>query len=364
MKRDHRLFDALLFWLCLATLPWAVDARNLQDSTKSSVHSAAPIFDNQRPEWSPDSRRIAFQSSRDGNFEIYVMNADGSNPTRLTNNTIGDFYPNWSPDGKKLAFSSHRNGDEYSTPGKMQIYVMNADGSHQTRITNNAHNDFAPAWSPDGREIAFVSDRSGINDIHIMKADGAEQVNLTLALPKKGERGNPHWSPDGTKIIFDANFETRYDIYVINVDGSHLTKVTTNFVDDFFPSYSPDGSKIAFASRDRDRGNWDVYVMNADGTGRIRLTTNVSRDFWQSWSPNGRQIVFTSNRDGEWHIYSMNADGSNQTRLTSRKANSSITDRQFTSPHSDLKIACLDGFLMLLNRSVLRKRVKYDLIGF
>ena len=116
--------------------------------------------------------KIAFTSDRDGNWEIYVMNADGSEQKRLTNNLGFDLDPCWSPDGKKMAFASKREGN-------YEIYVMNVDGSEQKRLTKNPGYDGYPVWSPDGKKIAFMSDRDGNEEIYFMNADGNEQRNLT-----------------------------------------------------------------------------------------------------------------------------------------------------------------------------------------
>ncbi len=166
--------------------------------------------------------KIAFDSSRDDQFEIYSMNADGSNQTRLTTNAAFDEAPSWSPDGNNIAFQTNRDGNR-------EIYVMNADGTNQTNITNNAFNDLTPCWSSDGSKLAFYSNR-------------------------------------------DLNFE----IYVMNSDGTGQTRLTNNAANDFAPSWSPDGSKLAFVST-RD-GNNEIYVMNADGSGQTRLTNNSAGD--------------------------------------------------------------------------------------
>ena len=194
------------------------------------------------------------------------MNADGSNQTRLTNNAGSTSAASFSPDGGKIAFPSNREGND-------EIYVMNADGSNQTRLTNNAANDFQPSFSPDGSKIAFSSDRDG----------------------------------DG-------------QIYVMNADGSNQTRLTDNTSNDYQPSFSPDGSKIVFVShRDGDPGEFgefEIYVMNADGSNQTRLTNSVAYELDPSFSPDGSKIAFSSDRDGSYQIYVMNADGSNPTRLT------------------------------------------------
>jgi len=138
------------------------------------------------PTWSPDGTKIAFNTPRDGNSEIYITNADGSGQVNLTSSaSSNEFHPAWSPDGLKIAFRSNRDGSQ-------QIYVMNADGSELTRLTNNPANDFDPAWSPDGTRIAFATDRRGAYEIYVMNADGSEQVNITN---HPGWERYPAWRP-------------------------------------------------------------------------------------------------------------------------------------------------------------------------
>jgi hypothetical protein len=165
--------------------------------------------------------KIAFASNRDGNTEIYVMNADGSNQVNLTNNAGNDFNPAFSPDGSKIAFASDRDGNQ-------EIYVMNADGSNQVNLTNAAGDDFNPAFSPDGSKIAFTSTRDGNAEIYVMNADGSNQVNLTNTA---GDDFNPAFSPDGSKIAFASFRDGNTEIYVMNADGSNPTRRT--FTDPF-----------------------------------------------------------------------------------------------------------------------------------
>ncbi len=172
------------------------------------------------PAWSPDGSKLVFYSDRDDvNGEIYVMNADGSGvPSRLTNNTAIDNRPSWSPDGTKIVFDSNRDGDS-------DIYVMNADGSNQIGLTNNAVGDDSPAWSPDGTKIVFNSyrDNSSQSEIYVMNSNGSGQTNLSNS--NSTDEGSSAWSPDGTKIVFHSSLSGNYDIWVMNADGSGKTNL-------------------------------------------------------------------------------------------------------------------------------------------
>jgi hypothetical protein len=208
---------------------------------------------------------IAFYSDRNGRNDIYVMNADGSEQTRLTNG----LFPAWSPDGSRIAFRSFRNGST-------DIYVMKPDGSRQTRLTNINGSDSNPAWSLDGSMIAFDSNRDGNEDVYVISADGSGQTRLTNNAAT--DRG-PTWSPDGSMISFYSYRDGSVEIYVMNTDGSGQTRLTNDDIGGRDPAWSPDGTKIAFYSP-RDA---EIYVMNADGSGQTRLTNNDARDVSPAW---------------------------------------------------------------------------------
>jgi len=257
---------------------------------------------------------------------IYVMNADGSGQRRLTPAATKDAdYPAWSPDGRKVAFS--RDGAFTSADGTAyaQIYVMNGDGSGQRKLTRpDDGSQFSPAWSPDGRKIAFVGHRlsDGFQEeIYVVNADGSGQRRLT----RTGENSSPAWSPDGRKIAFAreptrAGVDSGYShIYVMNADGSGQRRLTTG--EDFDPAWSPDGHKIAFSRYTaHNRAYTQIFVVNADGSGLRRLTHTTAADAHPTWSPDGRKIAYTQSRDIYSDIYVMNADGSGQRNLTRTEA--------------------------------------------
>ncbi|MBI3460336.1 PD40 domain-containing protein, partial [Candidatus Acetothermia bacterium] len=233
------------------------------------------------PVLSPDGSKIAFASNRDGNQEIYLMNADGTGSVNLTQNKAEDFLPAWSPDGSKIAFVSTRDQND-------EIYVMNANGSGQTRLTNNPASDWKPTWSPDGKQIAFTSDREGNLEVYVMNADGSNPVNIT----KNGARDwRPSWSPVSNQIVFASNRDGNIEVYLINADGTGLVNLTNNQANDYQPTWSPDGKQIAFVS-ERDE-NAEIYVMNADGSNPINISNNPGmEESFPSWAQN--KIAFSS----------------------------------------------------------------------
>ena len=212
--------------------------------------------------------------------------------------------PVWSLDGTKIAFASERDGG-------LSIYLMDADGSNVTRVTTIPL-AFSPSWSPDGTKLAFEGIRSVESgndaDIWLVNEDGSGLTNLTLSDQSWEEY--PAWSPDGTRLVFDASDGSDTEIFVMDMDGSNRLQLTDNFdpfrpPGDFLPSWSPDGLKIAFVS-ERDivldpftsTLSPELYTMNADGSAQTRITTNLFLDSEPAWSPDGTSILFASD-DGD-----------------------------------------------------------------
>ena len=207
---------------------------------------------------------------------------------------------------RTILFVSNRDGND-------EIYSMTSDGLNIVRLTNNNVPDGRASWSANGQHIAFASGVAGARDIYVMNANGSGLRNLTNT--PTADEDWPEWAPTGNKIIFSSNREGNHEIYTVNFGGDQLTRLTFRPQDDKWPTYSPDGSTIAFQTDLGLPDRTDVFVMISDGSGIKRLTTSTGLDQMPAWSPDGNRIAFMSTRDGNPEVYLMNSDGSNQDKF-------------------------------------------------
>jgi len=335
----HRILLALLVIACLAVHGCGQSSSTLAPvstaAPPASTPTAMPATTTPLPPTAPPASadtpppaevpsqapaaagEIAFYSERDGNAEIYVVNADDTGWRRLTDDPAEDVCPDWSPDGTQLVFITARHDPNPTgcfRDCSYEIYVMNADGSNPRRLTDTPANELHPVWSPDGSQIAFASARDGNNEIYVMDSDGSNARRLTDT--EAGEM-HPTWSPDGSRIAFNSDRDGNWEIYVIDADGSNPRRLTDSPAWDLFPDWSPDGTEIVFFTTDPGKQNQDIAVMAADGS-NLRLLTDTPRTVDEDpvWSPDGAYIAFQSDRDGNFEIYAMRADGSEQRNLS------------------------------------------------
>jgi Tol biopolymer transport system component len=246
--------------------------------------------------------RIVYSSSRDGNSELYSMAPDGSSERRLTWTNATEQNPAWSPDGTKIAYERAILGSDF------RIWVMNADGSGQTQVSQASAGagDTDAAWSPDGTQIAF----SRGSTLRIMNADGTGAYGLNAVFAN-----SPSWSPDGTQLVYVG----LNGLGVMNANGSNAHTITSPGPFPTAPSWSPDGRHIVFARNDSRGYPGELYVTDPDGSNEIQLTTGGFNNANPVWSPDGTKVAFqrAPSGPGAWNVWTIGADGLGAQQLSS-----------------------------------------------
>ncbi|GEM_PF-1519277 len=313
LRGDMRGFDGLFlrpfqldfFYLTRRPQPLAQPVRDLWPSAAATVTPAATAQAAVLPNL---PGRLAFASTRDGNWEIYAMPA--SQPAavrRLTDHPADDLHPAWSPDGAQIAFTSRRDGDS-------EIYTLRLADAALNRVTRRTSEEWAPAWSPDGSRLAYQSDRHGQSDIFVARPDGSDEVRLTKP---NGNNESPSWSPDGRQITFDSDFDVEeavhasINVYLMHADGSNARRLYAHAES---PAWSPDGKTIAMNVLRG--GRWQIAALGLDGSGYRQVTTGAYDARYPAWSPDGRWLAFAGNETGHWEIYVIPAAGGRPIRLT------------------------------------------------
>lgn len=297
------------------------------------------------PIWSPDGSKIAFRSDRDGNYDVYTINPDGSELKQVTNiegergdGAYGTYWARWAPDGSKIIAFISAGGR--TTEG----IIVNLDGTQTESFVPLDSDDDAwdvtRYWSSDGTiegtKVAFTSERDGTRDLYVAKLGGTEPTQITRT-EGDDSAADPQWSPDGTKIAFVSLLRSPFDfaIYVVNEDGSEPTRISPYGEIALHQTvrWSPGGTKIMFNSQEPgsfSRENTPpMYVTNADGGGwPMLITDGFDRHALHSfkWSPDGSRIAFVSDRDGTDDVYVVKPDGSGLTQLTCTKGTDSARD--------------------------------------
>lgn len=306
--------------------------------------------------------RIAYASDEDGDWDIYVINPDGTGRKALTANAVEDREPAWSPDGRTLAYISRQDGD-------VEVYCVNADGTGRRRLTRNPGVDHSPVWSPNGKQIAFVSPRGSQTDIYVVGADG---TGLAAVATHPADDFRPSWVSN-TEIVFlsarksgnsDAAGEMfralvaggearpvlkenrkvtwvaasrqapfriafsmvgtrRNEIGVVNLDGTNEQNLSlpAKSETDSQPIWSPDGRQLAFHADRSGAGVMSMHAMLADGSGAVRLSdAGQPTQGPPTWSPDNRQVAYAAFTKGNWDLYVADAAGGRSRALTTTAA--------------------------------------------
>ncbi len=254
--------------------------------------------------------KVVFSSKLHGNHDIYIMNPDGSDRQRLTDDPAADEWPELSPSGTRIVFSSYRTGGS-------DIYIIDVDGDDLFRLTDDPGRDLSPSWSPDETAVVFRSDRDGNGEIYRINVDRTGEVNLTNH-PDLDQA--PDWSHDGSRIAFMSTRTngSEQEVYVMDAsDGGDVTPFTTSPGADDEAHWSPDDSQLVFWSQRT--GSYEVWLMDTvdvdnDGNGDspTQLTFDGAEVRTPDWSPDGLQVAFASTRQsGSWNIWTMDAGGGN-----------------------------------------------------
>lgn len=276
-----------------------------------------------KPGISNPTSGIAFVSDRSGNWDIFLIQPDGSGLTQVTDHPAVDSDPDWSPDGRQIAFYSKRDGSA-------DIFIMAADGSQPVNLINDPKDslddEFAPRWNPDGTTISLYTDRfpprgsctTEIHQLALLRTSGSEK-GLDQFETVPGEQYASNWSPDGRYLVFNSSCQIKgFQLYIYDSKNGDTNQITKDPYPHTDPAWSHDGKLLAFVANIE--GNIDIYILDLETKKQTRITNHPAKDTQPTWSPYDNQIAFITNRDRNLEIYIMNADGSNPFNLSMHPA--------------------------------------------
>ena len=263
--------------------------------------------------WSADGQFILFSSNRDnGNAEVYIMRADGSNQTNLSNSQGYDGQPRWSPDGQSIVFNSDRDGG-------IGLYVMSSDGKNIKQVSKNDMDSYAfPAWSPNGEWISYSKQNfNGKSNVWIVKADGSEHQQLTNT--PKSEAGQVHWSPNSQKLLYHARRNREYNIYLFDLTSKKEQQLTFLPAADSRPQWSNKGDQIVFLSTRGSVGRTQLFIMKEDGSQLESLSDGRSQVDDATWLFDDSGLLFVSWQSGVSNVYSVDVKTGEQIAISPAK---------------------------------------------
>lgn len=260
---------------------------------------------------------IGYTSKQNGNFEIYTMNADGSNPQNISNHPKLDYGFCWSKSGETIYFYTNRDGND-------EIYSIHSDGTNPINLTSNKANDRVPEIAPNEKLLAFQSDRDDPNgEIYLMNLEDKTTTRLTN---NSLYEESPCFSKNSKKLLFtreimektDSVEVSNGDIYLLDIKSRTETRLTFKRGFDSGAKFSPDNKKITFFGRDEVTGNYDIFIMNSDGTDVVNLTNDALQDFSPCWSPDGNWLAFTRGNSENYDIWIINIHTKELRRVTTQ----------------------------------------------
>lgn len=285
-------------------------------STPTPTATPTPTFTPTQPRptaFGGGSGRLAFYSNIEGNNEIFLINGDGTGRVNLTQNPANEYSPSMSPDGRRVAFLSDRGG-------QLDLYVIDTNGENLIRLTNDSLTENNPAWSPNGRFISFDRlDGGDEQSIFTVPSDGSDNPEVLI---EGGSQAT--WAPDGQRVAFVSSRSGSQDIYVADIDGNNQRRLTLDRGEERLPDWQPGGELIIFEASG---SGLDIWQIMSDGTGLLNLTEDflrqdfASNEFDPAWSADGNFIVFESDMGADYEIFRMNASGGDVVNLTNATGN-------------------------------------------
>lgn len=292
----HRLKPPIACWFAAILVACSLSTSAQGQRGAMTLAYQLTYVDTGEPFPSPDGKKIVFETSMAGLYQLFIMNPDGSGLTQITHDAATHDTPAWSPDGHKIAYASDKTGHSV-------IYTINPDGSGEERMTDDRHEYIHPNWSADSTKIIYCSD----DDLKPPQKNASDIFSIDLktkqvtTLITGGTNTYPSWSPSGDKIVFRRMIgDMNSEVFLANGDGSDAHNLTNHPAFDGWPAWSPDGTQIAFASNRN--ANYQIFTMKADGTD-VRLVANTEgRATEPRWSPDGKTIYFTDCKKVDWGV--------------------------------------------------------------
>jgi Tol biopolymer transport system component len=290
------------------------------------------LYNNSGPVFSPNKDKIAFYSNIDGDYDIYVMNPDGSDMKNITSNDANDYAPKWSTDSKKICYQSDRSGNS-------EIYIINADGTEDFKVTQSKAENYSPVWFPGGDKILYTSDESGNFDIYSIGTDGSGKKKLTN---DEYFEENLSFSPDGAKVLYAAGLidSTAYEIFTLDINTLKINKLTDSMSYSRMPLWAKCQGQglcqnlgIIIFNSDMD-GYSEIYSLNSDGSGLKNLTSNDIEDYLLGLSPSGSAIFYQStDENGETTLKMYDMGTSRETIILNGRADFEILKEKESDPN-------------------------------